>query len=99
MTVAELLHRIDSHELSEWMHYCTLEPFGDEQRPVATLTALTANVNQGKQGRTFKPDDFMPTAKRAAGRMSAQQMKMNMQAHAALRQAKLTRHGHHTRIS
>lgn len=66
MTVRELLARIDSRELSEWMAYYTLEPFGESRGDlrIAMLTSLMANVNRGKGQRPFKVQDFMPYAEK-----------------------------------
>ena len=48
MTVAELLSRTTSRELSEWMVYYELEPFGEERADLrAGIVASTvANVNR-----------------------------------------------------
>ena len=61
-TVRELLARIDSRELSEWMAFYSLEPFGDIRGDLqAGIVASTiANANSGKGSRTFQPADFMP---------------------------------------
>mgnify|MGYP003645784528 FL=1 len=61
-TVRELLARIDSHELSEWMAFYSLDPFGDVRGDLqAGIVASTiANANSGKGSRTFQPADFMP---------------------------------------
>lgn len=64
MTVAELLSRISSRELSEWMVYYELEPFGEERADLrAGIVASTvANVNRDpkKQKKPFAAQDFMP---------------------------------------
>jgi len=62
MTVGELLDRISSRELSEWMAFFGLEPFGEERADLrAGIVASTvANVNRGKGKRAFKPQEFMP---------------------------------------
>lgn len=61
MTVRELLARIDSRELAEWMAYYSLDPFGTERDDLqAGIVASTiANANSGK-GKAFQPNDFMP---------------------------------------
>jgi len=63
MTVAELLGRISSRELSEWMAFSQLEPFGAEAGYVGhAITASTvANVNRGKGQKAYEVQDFMPT--------------------------------------
>ena len=62
MTVRELLARIDSRELSEWMAYYELNPFGSVRNDLqAGIVASTiANVNRGKNDKSFTPSDFMP---------------------------------------
>lgn len=50
MTVRELLERIDSRELAEWMAYAELEPFGpivDDERYAQSM-ALAANIAGAK---------------------------------------------------
>lgn len=61
MTVAELLARVSSKEITEWMLFFELEPFGAEAEFLGhAITASTiANVNRGK-GRARKVEDFMP---------------------------------------
>ena len=61
-TVAELLNRVSSHELSEWLAFSTLEPFGaDAENLGHEITASTiANVNRSKNDKPYKVEDFMP---------------------------------------
>lgn len=61
MTVRELLSRIDTAELVEWMAFYELEPFGYFRRDLeAALIAQTiANVNKGKGKQPFKLTDFL----------------------------------------
>jgi len=64
MTVGELLTRISSHELSEWMAYEQVQPFGDARADVhaGIVAATIANVNRDpkRQKKPFRPQDFMP---------------------------------------
>ncbi|MGE5619531.1 MAG: DUF4035 domain-containing protein [Sphingomonadaceae bacterium] len=62
MTVAELLSRISSRELTEWIEYAKLEPFGEERADLraAIVAATIANVYRRKGSKPFKPSDFMP---------------------------------------
>lgn len=58
----ELLSRISSHELTEWMAYDTIEPFGHaiDQRMAAQIVAAIYNVNRDpKKGKLLDADDFM----------------------------------------
>lgn len=61
MTVRELLARIDSRELSEWMAYYNLDPWGPERADLraGTIAATVANCHAAK-GHTFRPSDFIP---------------------------------------
>lgn len=62
MTVSELLNRISSREISEWMAFGQLEPFGAETGFLGhAITASTvANVNRGKGQKAYEAKDFMP---------------------------------------
>ena len=60
-TVSELDHSLSSSELTEWMAYYRLEPFGAwrDNWHMAQLTALLRNVNLGKGKPASKVSDFM----------------------------------------
>ncbi|MDS1269690.1 DUF4035 domain-containing protein [Lipingzhangella sp. LS1_29] len=63
MTVGELLGRISSRELSEWMAYERVTgPLGPERADLhaAIVASTVANANRGKRGRAAKPADFIP---------------------------------------
>lgn len=64
MTVRELLARIDSRELSEWMAYFSMEPWGTETEDwrAGMVASTIANVNRDpkKQKKPFEPKDFVP---------------------------------------
>ena len=64
MTVGELLERIEARELTEWMAFYQLEPFGEQRADLRAgiVTAMIANVNRDKKKRRkpHKPQDFMP---------------------------------------
>lgn len=62
MTVKELMSRIDSAELSEWIAYHRLEPFGQDRQdyPASIVASTVANVNRGKSTPLFKPSQFLP---------------------------------------
>tara|TARA_R100001463_G_scaffold129363_1_gene188245 strand:- start:572 stop:823 length:252 start_codon:yes stop_codon:yes gene_type:complete len=61
MTVREMLARIDSLELAEWMVYYGLDPFGNERTDLQAgiIASTIANANSAK-GKTFQASDFMP---------------------------------------
>jgi len=71
MTVRELLDRMDSAELTEWMAYALLEPLPDPWQQSGILCALLANLWSSK-GR-FRPEDFIPRPRAAAPRQTADQ--------------------------
>lgn len=64
MTVAELLSRISSRELTEWMALDAIEPVGDRRLDVlaAIQMALIANINRDRKKRKnpYSAADFMP---------------------------------------
>jgi hypothetical protein len=62
MTVAELLSRVSSYELSEWQAFEKLEPFGSEAGYVghAIVAKTIADVNRGKDQKSYELSDFMP---------------------------------------
>jgi hypothetical protein len=65
--VQELLYRVSSLELSEWMAFNMLEPFGADADYLGhAITASTiANVNRGKNQKAYKAEDFMPKFEKA----------------------------------
>ena len=64
MTVDELLSRISSRELTEWMTFFSMEPWGTEVEDwrAALVTSAVYNVNRDpkKHRKPFEPKDFMP---------------------------------------
>lgn len=89
--MAEAQARIDSAELTEWMAYFELEPFGEERSDFrnALLCSLIANVFRGK-GRRAKPKDFMPRFdEEPKPRQSLTDMRRVMEAFTAAHNAKL----------
>ena len=65
MTVAELLKRISSREITEWMAFGQLEPFGAEAGYLghAITSKVIADVNREKGQKPYKVTDFMPGKK------------------------------------
>jgi hypothetical protein len=64
MTVRELLARANSRELSEWMAFASLEPFGDArgdlQAAIVASTVANTARDPKKRRRPFAPADFVP---------------------------------------
>lgn len=65
MTHGELLARTDSRELSEWIAFYSLEPWGERFDYLGTgiVAATLANLNRKKGAQPYKPEDFMPKFK------------------------------------
>jgi hypothetical protein len=61
MTVAELLDRMSSRELAEWMAYERIEPSGQEriELMIAQLTALFFNVHRAEGASAKSAEDFL----------------------------------------
>lgn len=61
-TVRELGERLDAAELTEWLAFYALEPWGTHPADVraALVAATIANVNRGKGQRAYKVRDFLP---------------------------------------
>jgi hypothetical protein len=86
MTVGELLNRINSRELTEWMIFDKHEPIGDARMDVlfALSDSILANVNRNPAVRKepFSISDFIPDwwavpkspKEEALGRMKANLM-------------------------
>ena len=60
MTVRELLQRVDSAELTEWMAWYRLNPCGEEVicAQIALAVAAYANAQVKKGGKQFQVSDF-----------------------------------------
>lgn len=60
--VDEMLCEISSEQLSEWMAYSRLEPWGEERDDLrmGIIASTIANVYREKGKKPFKPQDFMP---------------------------------------
>lgn len=64
-TVGELDAQLSSSELTEWIAYASIEPFGDMRADfrAGVIASTLANVNRDpKRGKPTKPIDFMPFA-------------------------------------
>lgn len=61
-TVRQLLSEMDSMELTEWMAYDQVEPFGEWRADLrAGIVASTiANALRGRGSRPLAPEDFIP---------------------------------------
>jgi hypothetical protein len=61
MSVRRLLGEMDSREISEWMAYESVEPFGPWRDDVraGVVAATVANVNRAKGAKPYMPTDFV----------------------------------------
>ncbi len=74
MPVRELLARIGSDELTEWMAFYQLEPFGDLRADLRSgvISSTIANANRAKHSQAFTPEDFMPFTDRRNAEITPQ---------------------------
>lgn len=58
----EMLSRMSSAELTEWIAFSNIEPFGVEVDLIghAITSSTVANVNRQKGKKAYTPEDFMP---------------------------------------
>jgi len=70
----ELLARTDSAELSEWMAYYQINPFGEWRADLRNgiTAAVMANAHRGRGARAFKAKDFIPQFDRPEKKTPAQ---------------------------
>jgi len=61
-TVNELLDTVDSHELTEWLAYSTIEPLDGDRGDIhsAQICSLLANQWRGKGAKAATVSDFIP---------------------------------------
>ncbi|MDQ5942490.1 MAG: hypothetical protein QG572_1305 [Pseudomonadota bacterium] len=62
MTVGELLEKVGSAELSEWMAFSGIEPFGAEVDDLRAglMPAMTVNMHRAEGAETVTPFEFFP---------------------------------------
>lgn len=60
-----MLRRMSSAELTEWLAFSTLEPFGGDAEyfGAAIVSSTVYNVQRGKR-KAMKPGDFVPQFRR-----------------------------------
>lgn len=62
------MEAFDSRDVSEWMAYASIEPFGEERADMRAgiIASVIANVNRDPKRRSqpFTPQDFMPFIER-----------------------------------
>lgn len=67
MTVRQLLASLDSAELTEWMAFDRLDPFGESRADLRAGIIASAAANHGYRDikTPYQPGDFMPYLKRS----------------------------------
>ena len=62
MPVRQLLNTVGSDELTEWMAFYQLEPFGDMRGDYRSgvVASTFANAHRAEGVKPFTPEDFMP---------------------------------------
>lgn len=62
-TVAELRESMSSKELTEWIAYYDIDPFGSERSDLnsAIIAQTIANTNRGQNQAPYDVKDFMPS--------------------------------------
>jgi hypothetical protein len=73
MTVRELLARIDSAELSEWIAFDRVCPLPDGWTQTGVIASTMANL-WTTGGRRYKPADFAPRRAQSAEQQSAHEL-------------------------
>lgn len=68
------MRNLTSYQISEWIAFAGLEPFGDLQADfrAGQIAATIANVNRGMDSETFQASDFFhslasPTVEKESG--------------------------------
>jgi hypothetical protein len=60
MTKREMLKRMDSQELTEWIAYSQIEPFGSFNGFYQSGTIASILANTYSKNKKFSPMDFVP---------------------------------------
>ena len=76
----ELLSRCDSYELAEWAAYHSIEPIGGIRGDLQSgiIASTIANVNRGKNSKSFSPSDFMLIGREEEEAQTEEDMKATM---------------------
>jgi hypothetical protein len=80
-TVEELLADMSAEEFDDWCAFYQVEPWGfpAETWRMAMVCSTTANYS-GRIKKATKPSDFMPRAPGKRKKVSAEELKMRLQA-------------------
>ena len=96
LPVRDLLARIGSDELTEWMAFYQMEPFGDFRADVRSgiVAATFANAHRSRDAKPFTPEDFMPFVdKQIEKQPTKQEAKINATRLKAMFAHRVKKHG------
>lgn len=81
MSPGEVLDKHTSRELTEWQVYLQMYPQGAVRGDLQAgiIASTVANAHRGKDGRRFKPDDFMPKFGSQQKEQTEEEIQMNAQ--------------------
>lgn len=76
MPRGEMLERMSGRELTEWMAFYSIEPFGGDTQYVgsAITSATVFNANRGKDVDPAKVEEFMPKWSRKESEQTPEEM-------------------------
>jgi hypothetical protein len=63
MSLRECQDRIDSREFSQWQAYWHFNPFGEEPRMLAQISAILVNANRDPKSSAVGVDEMLPVAR------------------------------------
>ncbi len=90
--VREMLASMGSDELTEWMAYYQLEPFGDYRADYRSgvVASTFANAHRAKDANPFRPEDFMPFLEK---KKPQEEIPLNVARFKAMFSHKVAKHG------
>lgn len=95
MSVAQCQREVSAPELSEWIAYDHIEPFGERRADLRAgiVAAVTANAFRGKDSKPFQASDFMPDFDKKLQQQTPEEMFNRLRIHAETHNASLKRKG------
>lgn len=81
MSPDEVLDKHSSYRLSQWVAFLSLYPQGAVRGDLQAgiIASTVANAHRGKNGRRYKPDDFMPKFGSQQKEQTEEEIQMNAQ--------------------
>ena len=95
LPVREMLASMGSDELTEWMAYYQLEPFGDYRADYRSgvVASTFANAHRAKDAGPFKPEDFMPFLDKPKATQPQDETQLNVARFKGMFAHKVMKHG------